>query len=142
MKFILIVGVLLFVEGCFAQESNQSEGMEAIPAGDVESSGLGAEEENEPLVGVKKASPSLDNYRRPPSADYYRPPPCAKSFMFSCQPIVRAVGCSQGYQTPSYLGAPAPTLNYAPVPQQNTKRLQRCSLPQQISYNPVIRAVY
>lgn len=143
MKLVLIVCVLLVVSCSAADEEDV-----------VTSETAEEEQEPEPMIGVQKATehcrlanvdtlrqaspdylrpPNADTFR-PPNADYLRPPPCPKSYMFSCQPVVKAIGCDQG----SYGSAVQPP----PPPPQHFRRSPRCSLPQHISFHPVIRTVY
>lgn len=157
MKLIFIACVLIFVGGSFAQEDEKkSQAADVERSQEIEEE---SEEKDEPVVGVKKDKP-MDYYRSPyQPAEYYQPPPpCAKSFMFSCQPIVRAVGCNQaathgpyGHASrgpASYGASPYGVSPYkaaplrAPLPPQYTKRLQRCSMPHQISFNPIFRELY
>lgn len=142
MKLILVACVLIFVSESFAVEEAERTPTENIEILDL------AEEESEPVVGIKKASPSMEYYRKPsPPVEYYRPAPCASNFMFSCQPIVRAVGCSQGspsygptsYGRPSSYGSASLG---APAPPQFNRRAQRCSMPHQVSFNPILRPLY
>lgn len=131
MKLIVFACVLILGR-CFvfALEEDERIPDESIDYGETK---------EEPDVRVKSASPPKGanrkyqlNVQRPSPPEYFRPPPpqhCPSNYMFSCQPIVRPVGCGQGYGWP-----------FEVAPQFNSRH-QRCATPHQMTFDPY-RAFY
>ncbi|KAL5277443.1 hypothetical protein ACFFRR_002591 [Megaselia abdita] len=119
MKFIVAILFVAIVAECYSAAINTNVETAAVEQGE--------RAKKSASYGAAPAAPSY-------GGSSYSAPPCPKNYLFSCQPALQPVGCSQSYGG-SYGGSAGAYSENMPqyvFPQQHFHQ----------QYEPLIREVY